>query len=58
MQVETFTHISLLSVLTVTEKVRTYIFYSFNLLINCIIVSVRYYQCSSVLTITEFLLVK
>ena len=43
MWVETLTHISLLSVLTVTEEVRTHCFYSFIVLINCIIVSVRYY---------------
>ena len=56
---EMFTRISLLSVLTVTEEVRTHSFYSFNHLINCIIVSIRYYQCISVLTVTEeFLLAK
>ena len=58
MWVETLTRISLLSVLTVTE-VRTHCFYSFIVLINCIIVSIRYYQCISVLTVTEeFLLAK
>ena len=47
------------SVLTVTEEVRTHCFFSFIVLINCIIVSVRYYQYISVLTITEeFLLAK
>ena len=50
---ETLTCISLLSVLTVTEEVRTHCFNSFIVLINCIIVSVRYYQCISVLTVTE-----
>ena len=34
---------SLLSVLTVTEEVRTYCFFSSIVLINCIIVSIRYY---------------
>ena len=59
MRVETPTRISLLSVLTVTEEVRTHCFSSFNVLINCIIVSVRYYQYISVLTVTEeFLLAK
>ena len=59
MWVETLTCISLLSVLTVTEEVRTHCFYSFTVLINCMIVSVRYYQCMSVLTVTEeFLLAK
>ena len=53
MWVETPTGISLLSVLTITEEVRTHCFYSFTALINCIIVSIRYYQCISVLTITE-----
>ena len=58
-QVETLTRISLLSVLTVTEEVRTHCFSSFIVLINCIIVSVRYYQYISVLTVTEeFLLAK
>ena len=58
MQVETPTCISLLSVPTVTE-VRTHCFSSFIVLINCIIVSVRYHQCVSVLTVTEeFLLAK
>ena len=34
-------------------------FYSFIVLINCIIVSIRYYQCIGVLTVTEeFLLAK
>ena len=57
MQVETHTCFSLLNVLTITE-VRTHIFFSFDFLINCIIVFARYYQCISVLTITEeFLLV-
>ena len=56
---ETFTHISFLSVLMVTEEVRTHSFYPFNHLIDCIIVSIRYYQCISVLTVTEeFLLAK
>ena len=53
MQVETPTRISLLSVLTITEEVRTNNFYFFNCLLNCIIVFTRYYQCISVLTITE-----
>ena len=44
---------SLLSVLTVTEEVRTHCFFSFIVLINCIIVSTRYYQYISVLTVTE-----
>ena len=58
-QVETLTRISLLSVLTVTEEVRTHCFFFIIVLINCIIVSVRYYQCMSVLTVTEeFLLAK
>ena len=52
-QVETPTRISLLSVLKVTEEVRTHCFSSFIVLINCIIVSVRYYQYISVLTVTE-----
>ena len=43
---------SLLSVLTITEEVRTHIFYSFNRLLNCIIVSIQYYQCISVLLST------
>ena len=59
MRVETPTRISLLSVLTITEEVRTHCFSSFIVLINCIIVSVRYYQYISVLTVTEeFLLAK
>ena len=59
MWVEILTHISLLSVLTVTEEVRTHCFYSFTVLINYIIVSIRYYQCIGVLTVTEeFLLAK
>ena len=57
MRDETLTCISLLSVLTVTEEVRTHCFYSFTVLINCIIVSVRYYKCMSVLTVTEEFLV-
>ena len=40
MQVETLTHISLLSVLTVTEEVITHCFCSFIVLINCIVVSI------------------
>ena len=46
-------------VLTVTEEVRTHCFFSFIVLINCITVSIRYYQYISVLTVTEeFLLAK
>ena len=57
--VETPTCISLLSVLTVTEEVRTHCFSFFIVLINCILVSIRYYQYISVLTVTEeFLLAK